>query len=147
MSPEPDLAGYREAQIRMIAKTGTTVEFFLPSAVVWPEDAILDPETGKPYDPAVLPLSSGFASASAKCGVAVRPGRREEATVTAIGVFEDGEGALLVPLADYEAEGLDDATECLLFSERYDIGSRDQDGIGDEAHRMILRIRQKGVAS
>lgn len=146
--PEPDLTAYREAQVALIAKLGSTVEFFLPSKVVWPEDAILDPETGEPYDPTVVPTSSGFSSASARCGIAIRSGGRatDDEITTALGPFEEGEGALLVPIEDYEAEDLDEATEAVVYNERYEIRQAEEDGLADDNHRVIVYIRQKGLA-
>jgi hypothetical protein len=146
--PTPDLTGYREAQIALIAQLGSEVEFFLPAGVVWPPEAILDPETGEPYDPSVLPVSSGFSSASVKCGIAIRSRggvAKDEEILTAIGPFENGEGALLVPVADYEANSLDEATEAVVYNERYDITQADEDGLADQIHRVIVYIRQKGL--
>lgn len=146
--PTPDLTGYREAQIALIAELGSEVEFFSPAAVTWPEGAILDPETGEPYDPTVVPTSSGFSSASVKCGIVLRsrPNVKDEEVATAIGPFEEGEGALLVPIEDYGANNLDDATEAVVYSERYDITQTEEDGVADETHRVIVYIRQKGLA-
>ena len=150
--PTPDLTGYREAQVALIAQLGSEVEFFSPSQVVWPEGAILDPETQEPYDPTVVPLSSGFSSASVKCGIAIRSvglsrrGISDDEHLTAIGEFEDGEGVLLVPIEDFEANDLDEATEATIYGERYDITQTEEDGLASDPHRIIVYIRQKGLA-
>lgn len=146
--PSPDLTGYREAQVALIAQLGTDIPFFLPAETVWP-DVPLDPETGQPFDPTTAPLSSGFSSAVVRCGTAIRPiglsrrGITDDNGYTAVGRFEDGEGVLIVPMADYLDATLDDATECEVYRERYEITQRDEDGIGDVDHRMIVHIRQR----
>jgi hypothetical protein len=149
--PTPDLTGYREAQVALVAQLGSDVPFFTPSAVTWPAEAILDPETGEPYDPTVVPTSSGFTSASVRCGIAVRPiglsrrGVADDEGWTALGKFEDGEGVLLVPIADFEDNDLDEATEAEIYNERYEVTQTDEDGLGDENHRMLVYVRQKGL--
>lgn len=142
--PDPDLNGFREAQVTLIAKLGSNVVFFKPTSTQWPEDAILDPETGEPYDPTVAPTASGFASAVVRCGVVTSTVRAvDDALVEAIGVVEEGEAVLLVPEEDYEEAELDDATEAVLYGERYVVSSRDERGIGDETHRRLIWIQQK----
>lgn len=140
---DPDLNGFRGAQINLIAKLGSNVQFFKPSQTTWPEEAVLDPETGEPYDPSVTPLSSGFSSAVVRCGVVTDSvGVVDDALAEAIGNIEEGEAVLIVPNEDYEAEELDDATEAVLYNERYLVTSRDERGIGDEIHRRLVWIRQ-----
>jgi hypothetical protein len=141
--PEPDLVGYREAQVALIAKLGSDVEFFLPAETVWPENAILDPETGTPYDPTVLPLSSGFSSAVVRCGVSRRHPDKDDALATAIGDAIDTEGLLIVPLADYEEADLDEATEARVNGSLYEITQTESDGLGGEIHRKLLSIRKR----
>lgn len=151
--PTPDLTGYREAQVKLIAELGNDVPFFLPTTTTYPAEAVLDPETSLPYDPSVLPTSSGFTSASVKCGIAIRPiglsrrGIADEETLSAFGKFEEGEGVLLVPIADFEENDLADATECEVYNERYEISQHDEDGLANVNHRAIVYIRQKGLSA
>jgi hypothetical protein len=141
--PEPDLAGYREAQLTLIAKLGADVPFFTPLPESWDPDVPLDPETSRPFDPSIEPLASGWASASVRCGVAIRPlGVNEDATMTALGLMEEGKGLLLVPKLAYEENNLAGATECEVHGERWTIEQRDLDGIGSEAHRYLVHISQ-----
>lgn len=148
--PSPDLTGYREAQVRLVAELGSDVPFFLPTQTTYPEGAILDPESGTPYDPTVLP-SSGFTSATVRCGVAIRPiglsrrGIADEETLSAFGRFEEGEGVLILPIEDFEDNNIDQATECIVYNERYEISQHDEDGLADFNHRAIVYIRQKGL--
>lgn len=141
--PEPDLNGYREAQIAMIAKLGTNVEFFMPVEEQYPEGTILDPETGQPYDPTVEPTASGFTSATVRCAVALRPvtASKDEVLAAAIGRIEEGEGLLIVPRGDYEDNDLDEATQAAVYGERYEITQKNLDGLGDEPHRVLVWIR------
>lgn len=145
---DPDLAGYREAQVRLIAKLGSDVEFFTPTDVIWPPGTILDPETQQPYDPETEPQSSGFSSASVRCGLAIRPiglsrrGVADDDLTTAIGRIEEGEGVLIVPIEDYDANRLDEATRATVYGEPYEITQTDGDGLAGQIHRKLVWIRQ-----
>lgn len=146
--PEPDLTGYREAQLTLIAKLGGDVPFFSPTVTTWPPGTVLDPESGVPYDPTILPTASGFASASVRCGVAIRPvglsrrGIADDAVINALGLIEEGEGILIVPVADYDANNLDAATQVEVHDDRWEITQRTPDGIGNVEHRKLVYIRQ-----
>lgn len=141
--PEPDLAGYREAQLTLITKLGADVPFFTPVAQAWPPGTPIDPESGQPFDPSVEALSSGFSSASVRVGVAIRPvGVNQDNMLSALGVMEEGKGLLIAPKAAYENNNLAGATECEVHGERWTIEQADLDGIGQEAHRYLLHISQ-----
>lgn len=141
--PEPDLTGFRDAQGVLIAKLGTDVEFFMPVEEQWPPGTVLDPETNQPYDPETQPLSSGFSSASVRCGVVRgRVGTGDDELTTAIGEVQEGEAVLLIPIEDYEGSGLDAATEAEINDKRYEITQRANDGLGGESHRKLVWCRQ-----
>ncbi len=55
----PNIAGFKDAQQRLRDHMGVEVTFRLPTAPVWPVNAALDPQTGRPYDPTVEPESGG----------------------------------------------------------------------------------------
>lgn len=55
----PDMSGFAEAQSRLRVALGMDVTFRIPQAPVWPAGTQLDPETGEPYDPTVVPTSGG----------------------------------------------------------------------------------------
>lgn len=145
---EPDLAGYREAQIRLVSNLGTTVPFFTPTAEVYAPGTPIDPETDRPFDPTVAPLASGFSSAGVKCGVAIRPvglsrrGIEDDVAATALGLIEEGTGILIVPRQDYLDNDLDTATEVEVHGERYEITQSEEDGLADETHRFLVYIKQ-----
>lgn len=144
--PEPDLAGFREAQLTLIAKVGADVPFFSPTTPTWPAGTKIDPETHEPFDPTIAPLASGFASASVRCGVAIRPvgANLLDTTVqTALGLLEEGQGVLIVPTTEYEANDLDGATEVEVHGDRWEVSQRTPDGIANVEHRRLVYIRQR----
>lgn len=59
MAATPDIAGFRVAQDRLRQVLGRAVTFHVPEAPVYDPDVQLDPETGRPYDPTVVPTSGG----------------------------------------------------------------------------------------
>jgi hypothetical protein len=143
--PEPDLAGFREAQLTLVAKTGADVPFFTPVPKTYPPGTLLDPEAGTPYDPTIQPQASGFASASVRCGVAIRPIDRamDDKTVqSALGLLEEGQGVLIVPSTDYDENDLDHATEVEVHGDRWEITQRTPDGIANVDYRRLVYIRQ-----
>lgn len=143
--PEPDLAGFREAQLTLIAKVGADVPFFTPIATTWPVGTKMDPESDTPYDPTILPLASGFSSAAVRCGVALRPVPRtlEDQTVqNALGFLEEGHGVLIVPSTDYDTHDLDAALQVEVHGDRWEITQRTPDGIANVDHRRLVYIKQ-----
>jgi hypothetical protein len=143
--PEPDLAGYREAQLTLIAKVGADVPFFTPVAKTYPPGTLLDPQSGTPYDPTIRPQASGFASAAVRCSVALRPIDRamDDKTVqNSLGLLEEGQGVLIVPSIDYDENDLDHATEVEVHGDRWEITQRTPDGIASVDHRRLVYIRQ-----
>lgn len=143
--PEPDLTGFREAQLTLIAKLGADVPFFTPVAETYPPGTPLDPESGKPFDPTVQPQASGFASAVVRAGVAIRPiggGLADSSIQNALGLLEEGQGVLLVPSTDYDNADLDHATEVEVHGDRWEITQRTPDGIANVDHRRLVYIKQ-----
>jgi hypothetical protein len=88
----PDLAGFRDAQERKRAVLGEDVTFLGQPVYVWPPGVPIDPETTRPYDPVIVPLSSGVASAVVRCGVFFRAINRAgvagEVEIGALGVVD-----------------------------------------------------------
>lgn len=103
-TPSPDFQGFEDAQIRLRAKFGRTVEFFAPMAESYPPGTKLDPERGRPYDPTIKPLSSGFSSAAVNCNVVDRPvvGRTLAAAreQSALGSMPDADKIAIVSVED-----------------------------------------------
>lgn len=141
MVVDPDLPGFREAQVLLRQKFGEDVPFFTPTETKYPSGTPLDPESGLPYDPTVLPEASGFASASVRASVVFRPiqGLGDSAKTTPIGDIEEGRVVVMVSPEDFEEEDLEDATELEVHGERYRIKQTEYDQLGDgPAHRVIV---------
>lgn len=142
---DADLAGFRDAQVLLRAKLGRDVPFFTPSATTYPPGTALDPESGQPYDPTILPTASGFASAAVRATV-VMPGAtpiRDDVVMNALGEIEVGEAALVVGAEEYDTNNLEAATKVELYGEEYEITQQNLDSIGDgPPHRAILRVRK-----
>lgn len=69
----PNWAGFEDAQIRLRAAFGNDVEFFAPTGTTYASGVALDPETGRPYDPTIKPIASGWASAVVHGDIVDRP--------------------------------------------------------------------------
>jgi hypothetical protein len=67
--PAADLAGFADAQRRLRNEFAEEVTFFYPEQSEWPAGTPLDPETGEPYDPTVVPITASAASAAVRCNV------------------------------------------------------------------------------
>src|SRR3954452_1698152 len=101
----------RDAQVRLRKYPGESIPFYTPTGVEWPADAEIDPQTGRPFDPLIDPIASGFASASAVAGLAYRPvtGLNDQTAETAIGNIELGQIVAILDIDD--AKAVADATE------------------------------------
>lgn len=69
----PDWSGFENAQIRLRAAFGNDVEFFMPTPTTYASGVALDPETGRPYDPTIRPIASGWASGIVHGDIVDRP--------------------------------------------------------------------------
>lgn len=80
MATRPDIAGFRDAMERKRGEMSEEILFLAEVSVTFPPGTPTDPETGKPYDPVLVPTASARASATAMCEVAYRTtGIQEEA--------------------------------------------------------------------
>lgn len=143
MSEDPTIAGYAAAQALLRAKTGRQVPFFTPEATVWPEGVPTDSQ-GRPLDPTVAPLASGFASGSILCNVAHRPvtGSLDAPVIDSpIGLMDDS--SLVLITGPEEHETVKDATECEVFGKRYKIMDDKPDQIGGEEVQRVLIFVEK----
>lgn len=142
MSGSPDIAGYAEAQARLRAKMGRPVAFFTPEPTTWPEDVVFG-EDGRPLDPTVQPLASGFASASVNCNVAAKTGRTFDPPADDGPLGLIGHRSLLLILDEEDFPEIADATECEVFSSRYTIGADQPDQVGGEdAQRHLVFVEK-----
>jgi hypothetical protein len=101
----PNLAGFRDAQVRLNAAMGNDVSFrFAASGFTYPPGTPIDPETGKAMDPFVEPLTEiDFPTASARATVV----RTVPTTLMAgedqrAGLINDGEIWLRLPEGTYD---------------------------------------------
>lgn len=71
----PDIAGFRDAQDRLIDQLGQDVTFKLRRTPDYPPGTKLNPETNRPYDPTVKPIAGtdGFDEQVVRCSVVYRP--------------------------------------------------------------------------
>ncbi len=143
-SPDgPDLDGLRDAQVRLRQYTGQQVIFYTPTGDEWPADAVLDPQTGKPYDPLIQPLASGFASAAVQANLAFRPvqGLNDDVAELPIGNLELGKIVAILDINDGKA--VEDATEFDAKGDHYKITQTKDDGIGSEYRTLVWGERME----
>lgn len=99
----PDLDGWREAMDRGRSFLGQDITFYLPTDPVWPPGTAINPETGRPYDPTVVPASGGEEEVvTLRVGVispVVTTAARDQVEATAAGVERTDRAALDVNLA------------------------------------------------
>lgn len=143
---EPDLDGFRDASVRFREAVGRELVYLTPTTTVWPPETPLDPETGKPYDPVIAPLASGYASASVTTLVvgAATASKAAEDVEAAIGRIEKGEAALVVSNADYSQHVIKDATRVVIYDELWELLEARPDGVGgpgSAADRVIIHAR------
>lgn len=144
-----DLAGFRDAQVRLRQQFGEPVPFFTPQPATYASGVVMDPESGVPMDPTIPALSSGFASAVVTASVVARPlglsrrGVEYDVAQTAFGNLEEGTIVLIVGYDEWEAANLDAATEVEVHDERYEIEQTEQDQLGPgEPERMLAYCAQ-----
>lgn len=111
----PDIAGFRDAQERLIDQLGQDVTFKLRRTPTYPPGTRLN-DDGRPYDPTVKPTAGtdGFDEQVVRCSVVYRPIVRvpnapDEATWA--GTRRDQSMAVTFKVADYaRVEDADEAT-------------------------------------
>lgn len=143
---EPDLDGFREASVRLRGLMGKPLWYLTPTPTEWPPGTVLDPQSGQPYDPTIVPLASGFSSASAQTLV-VLPGatdRVAKEVESAIGSIEKGDAALVIRKLDWQNLSLKDATGVVIYDDLWDLADARFDSVGGDgdADRVIVHARQ-----
>lgn len=144
---EPDLDGFRDASVRLREAVGRPLWYMTPTATTWPPGTVLDPENGRPYDPTVVPLASGFTSASA-ITLVVLPGATDRAAKeveAAIGRIEDGSAALVIAAFDWQNLSLEDATGVVIYDDDWELADARWDSVGGpgDPDRVIVHARQR----
>lgn len=142
---EPDIAGYEAAQANLRAKMGRDVPFFTPTETVWPDVEPKDAQ-GRPLDPSVAPLASGFASGSVRCNVAVRSthGLQYEAPALDGPIGKVGYRSVMLIMDADQFPAVKDATECEVFGRRYKIEADRPDQVGgQDIQRWLVFAEEK----
>jgi hypothetical protein len=136
----PDLDGWREAQARLRTALGQNVTFKIPLPKVWDPDVQLDPETGEPYDPTVVPTSGGgFAEIEKRVSVVFRPihpNVEDPVLDEPAGVMHRESVALMADPADYP--DIEDAARFTLQGNEYRVTSIDADGLVETDRYVIF---------
>lgn len=144
---EPDLDGFRDASVRLRGEMGRPLWYLTPTPTTWPEGTALNPESGQPYDPTIVPLASGFASASAQTLVVLPGGndRVAKEVEAAIGRVEEGAAALVIAAKDWDALDLEDATGVVIYDDTWELADARFDSVGGDGDpdRVILHARQR----
>lgn len=144
---EPDLDGFRDASVRLRASMGRPLWYLTPMATTWPEGTALDPQSGQPYDPTIVPLASGFSSASAQTLVVLPGGgdRVAKEVEAAIGQIEEGAAALVIAADDWKNLSLEDATGVRIYEDTWEIADARFDSVGgdSDADRVIVHARKR----
>jgi len=146
-SAGPDLDGFRGASVRLRADMGRDLLYLTPTETTWPSGAVIDPQSGVPYDPTLVPLASGFSSASVNTLV-VLPGATDKAAKeieAAIGRIEEGGAALVIGREDWDENALEAATLVVIYDDEWELADARFDSVGgnDPADRVILHARQR----
>lgn len=100
----PDLAGFRDAQTRLVQGLGTDVTFSFSASATYPSAAYIDLETGKPLDPTIAPLSASSSPPITERATVIRnsPGIKNEATSTTGADIPYGHVWLRLPEGQYD---------------------------------------------
>lgn len=133
----PDLPGMKDAQATLRQYTGEDVIFYTPTGEEWPPGTVLDPESGKPFDPLIDPIASGFSSAAVRCNLAFRPvqGLNDQVAETPVGDIELGQIVAILDIDDKVT--IVDATEFEAKGDRWKIKQMKDDGIGSNYRTLI----------
>lgn len=138
-----DVAGFADAQRRFRAQFGESCVFLQPPTFTFPPGTQIDPDTGRPYDPVIVPTASAQASATVNCSVSfVAQGRTsEDAEREGPAGFVDRTRAMLI--ANLEDRALcENAVSVTLRGDwEMQITSQKADGVG-ELQRWLVYCRR-----
>lgn len=129
-APTPNLDDFQAAQERLMDQQGTPIVLLWPLPTVWPAGTAVDPESGKPRDPWVQPVASGWGSAACSGAVAYRVAyRRFEERADAAARRQQQPGTIIIRDSDYQAFG-SAATRAIVNGEPVEIEKWVPDGPG-----------------
>lgn len=138
----PNLAGMREALERKRLALGEDVVFHFRVEKTWPEGTVLNPQNGKPFDPAIEPIVEEVAEPVTKtCSVAFRPNFQEDTDEDRIGNVKMNVCLIWLPLGE-EWEEVKDAVSFDVKGDNFLIRKVTEDGIGEDWRMLIWGERQ-----
>lgn len=144
MSVSADLAGFKDAQRRLRENFGEAVTFHFPAVDTYPPGTPIDPETNKPYDPVIEPLTETAATTVVNCTVVfkaiTRGSANGRAISTAIGWDETADVMLIADIDDRAK--IDGAQEFTLRDGTWMVHATIEDGIG-EVQRYLVYGRKR----
>jgi hypothetical protein len=140
MPPTADLAGFTAAQQRLRQQFGEDVTFYGAEVNVFPAGTPIDPESGRPYDPALEPTSSTRASAVVKCNVAYRSRIERAQEQAALGIGGRMHVMLIADITD--AVHINDKVEFEVRTERFKLEASEPDGVGAVQRLLVWGRRQ-----
>lgn len=136
-SPSPNIEGFHDAQKRLRGHLGMDVRFFTPLPRTYPPGTVFNPETGRPFDPTIKPLASGFAEQTIRCSVLNKRLQVEDDTeTTAAGIFSDRSVGLAMDISEWPPASA--ATEFEVFERRFEIRDSQVDGLAGQNMRRLV---------
>lgn len=149
---QPDWAKFATAIGEFREEAGEMVQFTLPvTELVYPPGTIIDPETGRPYDPTIEAENEAVNLVECTALVvrasvnAIR--EKDDVVNEAMGMIEEGEAVFIVAFADWSRLELERATEVRSISGNesgfYAVTQPtfDKTGGNGESDRVLIRGR------
>ncbi len=131
--PSPNIQGFIEAQNTLRQEFGVDVVFDIPVAPVYAPTVPIDPETGLPYDPTVVPTSGGGTTQVTILGLLVRQAlptnEQDEVTWSQSGVRRTDMAVLSIDPVDRPT--IEGATSFTVQGIPYSVTDMTPDGIVD----------------
>ena len=137
--PQPDLAGFADAQERLRGGFGEVVTFRSEEVAAYPPGTPLDPETGRPYDVTIVPTASAASAWTARANVTFRAINRAgiggDANPLAAGLMDESHVMLICSSAAASAAA--SAVEFDVRGDTYKITSTKFDGVGAVQRHLV----------
>lgn len=139
MTDVPDMAGYRDAQERLVAGLGSTVSFNFADNLSFASGVYIDPELGVPLDPTITPSASSPASASISVKATVirkSPSNANDGDAAIPSIIPVGHAWLRIPDGTYDVQ-IFNATTVSIGNETFRIERFIEDGL-DQIDRLYV---------
>lgn len=141
MIQSPDIAGFKAAQTRLRDVLGTEANFKVPGPRTYPPGTQLDPQTSRPYDPAIRPLTEPVTTKTHKVGVLTRvPNARFEPEKSTWGGLRRGD-TIIIQMDPAVATDVQDATEVEIKGLNFTISEVIPDPSLDDRFLGYLELR------